>query len=135
MKQMDDIKGKQANGNRIRMFFLFLILGCLQASNVSANYYYSVKLRNTQTGAVYNFGGNSRSSDGAWSGWINVNKYNDHWWNGLRDWIENDRVVHQEGGDDDSHALPCRYTDGYGNQRNYSAPLAMRGSSGHVNNL
>lgn len=87
----------------------------MPATEVSANYYYSVKLRNTQTGAVYNFGGNSRSGDGAWSGWINVNKYDNHWWNGLRDWIENDRVVHQEGGDDDSHALPCRYTDGYGN--------------------
>lgn len=87
----------------------------MPVTEVSANYYYSVKLKDTQTGELYNFGGNSRSGDGTWSGWIHVNLYDDHWWNGLRDWIENDRVVHQDGGDDDSHALPCRYTDGYGN--------------------
>ncbi len=80
---------------------LFAALWLTCATEVSANYYYRLKLLDTDTNEIFQWDNGTE-----WSGWIYANKYNDHWWHSLRDYIENIQEVRE---DNDGQAVPCRY--------------------------
>lgn len=80
---------------------LFAALWLTCATEVSANYYYRLKLLDTDTNEIFQWDNGTQ-----WSGWIYANKYNDHWWHSLRDYIENIQEVRE---DNNGQAVPCRY--------------------------
>ncbi len=80
---------------------LFAALWLTCATEVSANYYYRLKLLDTDTNEIFKWNNGTE-----WSGWIYANKYNDHWWHSLRDYIENIQEVRE---DNNGQAVPCRY--------------------------
>ena len=75
-KKMGKERGKQAKDSIVKMLFIFVLMVSLHVSNASANYYYSLQLKNKSTGELFDFGTTSRSStDTHWSGWIHCNLY------------------------------------------------------------
>lgn len=80
---------------------LFAALWLTCATEVSANYYYRLKLLDTDTNEIFQWDNGTE-----WSGWIYANKYNDHWWHSLRDYIENIQEVRE---DNNGQVVPCRY--------------------------
>lgn len=99
---------KQPLARSIRILTAVLALLCLPMIEASANYYYKLQLLDVKTEGATPY----------WTGWIHMNQYNDSWYNGLRDWLENRREVRQidiETGVE-GDALPSRYTTGLGTE-------------------
>lgn len=97
-----------SQGSLIRVLLFLTMVSWWPMQEVRADYLYKLKLKNVETNVV---------SD--WTNWISVTDedHNDgwgvHWHNSLRDYIENRKAVYDNLG----NQIPCRYKDGYGNQK------------------
>lgn len=82
-----------------------LLVVWMAATEAQANYYYRLKLLDTDTNEIFQWDNGTE-----WSDWIYANKYNDHWWHSLRDYIENIQEVREEDKDGNvGQVVPCRY--------------------------